>query len=285
MATWRSQADFPAFLAERGLSHVRPLFCDLSTAQGARAAAMSVGGHVDAVLHLASSGNPVWSSEHPGDELCVTALPLARLCEALTMDRLVFVSSGAVYEGLKGVVHPGMSVDPVLPYAVAKLTAEKYVRFFRGLGRVRSYLNVRFMGAYGPHEPRRKIYSRLVEAFGIRGEREFELRGDGKNWIDAMYVGDAVRGFLAMLRGEPCDRTLDFGVGSPLTLNELVRAAAATFGIDDVRITHTGSVAEHHAFRVSPEPMAELYGFHPTMPLEEGLRHLHAYLTGNAACE
>jgi nucleoside-diphosphate-sugar epimerase len=197
----------------------------------------------------------------------------------------VFVSSGAVYEGLKGVAHPEMSVDPVLPYAVAKLTAEKYVRFFRGLGRVRSYLNVRFMGAYGPHEPRRKIYSRLVEAFGIRGEREFELRGDGKNWIDAMYVGDAARGFLAMLTGEPCDRTLDFGVGSPLTLNELVRTAAATFGIDDVRITHTGSVAEHHAFRVSPEPMAELYGFHPTVPLEEGLRHLHAYLTGYPACE
>ncbi|NQT86647.1 NAD(P)-dependent oxidoreductase [bacterium] len=284
-ATWRSQADFPAFLAEQGLDHVRPVQGDLSAAEGARAVADAVGGHVDAVLHLASSGDPAWSAEHPGDELCATALPLARLCEALTTDRLVFVSSGIVYEGLEGVVRPGMPVDPVLPYAVAKLAAEQLVRFFRRQGRVGSYMNVRFMGAYGPHEPPRKIYTRLVQAFGIEGRREYELRGDGGNWIDAMYVDDAVRGLLAMVTGAPCDQTVDFGVGVPLTLNELVRAAAAAFGIDDVHITHAGSVAESHAFRISPEPVAALYGFRPIVPLAEGLRRLHAFLTGGAACE
>jgi len=278
VATWHRSEDFPSFLEAHGLSHVLGFRCDLRTADGAEALAEFVGGRADAVLHLVSSGNPAWSEAHPAEELCFTAVPLARLCERVATERLVFVSSGAVYEGLTGEVKPGLPLHPTLPYAVAKLAAERLVEFFRQRGRLGSYVIARLMGAYGPYEAPRKIYTRLVEAFGVRRERRFELRGDGQNWIDAMYVDDAVRGLLAMLTGAPSDLTVDFGVGAPLTLDELVRAAARTFGIDDVEIVHTGAVAEHHRFHVSAGRVAELYGFRPQVSLEEGLRRLHRWI-------
>lgn len=283
VATWHRSADFPDFVRAHGLDHVRPCQADLSTAEGADALAALLGGRADAVLHLVSSGDPAWSQEHPAQELCTTTLPLVRLLERITAGRLLFVSSGSVYEGLTGVADPSRPVSPTVPYSIAKLAAEQFVKSFRRAGRLGSYLIVRFMGAYGPYEPARKIYTRLVQAFALRRERRFELRGDGQNWIDAMYVGDAARGLLAMIEGAPSDLTLDFGLGEPLTLDGLVREAARTFGIEDVEIAHAGTVAEHHRFRISAEPVARLYGFRPAVPLGEGLRRLHEFLVEREA--
>lgn len=273
------------FIEANGLNHVQPFHCDLGTPEGAEALSCFVGGRVDAVLHLVSSSDPTWSIAHPAEEFNYTALPLARLCERVKSDRFVLVSSGAVYEGLTGVVGPSRPLRPTLPYAVAKLAAERLVEFFRQRGSVGSYVIVRFMGAYGPYEPPRKIYTRLVEAFGVRRQRQFKLRGDGENWIDAMYIDDAVRGLLAMLTGEPSDLTVDFGIGMPLTLNDLVRAAARTFGVEDVQIAYEGAVAEHHRFRVSPARVAELYNFVPHVPLEDGLHRLHRFILEHAGLE
>ena len=63
---------------------------------------------------------------------------------------------------------------------------------------VGSYVNVRFFGAYGPHEPARKITTRWMRAIDRRPAR-VHVRGDGENLIDFMYVDDAVDGFLTLM--------------------------------------------------------------------------------------
>src|SRR5205814_10129350 len=99
-------------------------------------------------------------------------------------------------------------------------------------------------------EPGRKIYTRLVRAFAEEKTRTFIIRGDGRNLIDAMYVDDAVRGFLMLLGAESdagaCE-TIDFASGTPLSIADLVRTAAATFGIDP-EIRFTGEVPEYIEF-------------------------------------
>ena len=79
--------------------------------------------------------------------------------------------------------------------------------------------------------------------------------------------------------------SLPFGIGMPLTLNDLVRAAARTFGVEDVQIAYEGAVAEHHRFRVSPARVAELYNFVPHVPLEDGLHRLHRFILEHAGLE
>jgi nucleoside-diphosphate-sugar epimerase len=92
-----------------------------------------------------------------------------------------------------------------------------------------------------------------------------------------MYVSDAIRGVLAVLGSEEVNHTLDFGSGTPLTINELVRTAARVFGCD-VELEHTGQVPEYIHFSMSGEAMERLYGFHPRVPLEEGLVRLAEHL-------
>ena len=85
---------------------------------------------------------------------------LVTFLEHCSVNHLVYLSSGAVYDGLVGAVSPETPCSPRLPYAISKLAAEQYVRFFsERRHRPASYINVRFFGAYGPYEPARKYAS------------------------------------------------------------------------------------------------------------------------------
>jgi UDP-glucose 4-epimerase len=190
---------------------------------------------------------------------------------------VVFLSSGAVYDGLRGHVSPETPVSPRLPYAIAKLASEQYLRFFaEHRHTVGSYVNVRFFGAYGPYEAPRKITTRWLSAMAS-GQRDFVVRGDGKNLIDFMYVDDAVDGFLTLLTASGEKRTVDFASGSPISVNEVVEAMAHAVGVD-VDVRHEGQVAEYIEFRSTDTTMRERFGVTPTITLAAGLERLRAHL-------
>jgi nucleoside-diphosphate-sugar epimerase len=169
-------------------------------------------------------------------------------------------------------------VSPRLPYAISKLASEQYLRFFaeHHLG-VSSYVNVRFFGAYGPYEPDRKITTKLLKALR-GGQRDYEIRGDGRNLIDFMYVDDAVDGFLALVKAKGERLTVDFASGSPISVNEVVRGVAGTLGVE-VAIRHAGQVPEYIEFHSADTTMRERFGIRPSVPFAEGLRRLSASLS------
>lgn len=282
-ATYHRTEDFPGFLAGHGLDQVRPVRVDLATTDP-EVLAERVGREHDAAIFLAANGDPALSVRIPRSDLAANALSVVAVLERVRIERLLFVSSGAVYDGLGGDVHPGVAVRPTLPYAISKLAAEHYVRSFTHAGHVRSAVSVRFFGAYGPHEPERKIYTRLVRTFGLEGGRTFTIRGDGRNLIDAMYVDDAVRGLLVLLRDQPTAgayQTVDLAAGAPLTIQDLVRKAAATFNIEP-EIVCAGEVPEYMEFRSADTTMRDRYQFRPEVPLGDGLLRLATHLTGAA---
>ena len=154
------------------------------------------------MLYLAANGDPAASSKRPRWDLESNTVAFVNTLEQCPADHVVYVSSGAVYDGLHGDVTPATPVSPRLPYAISKLASEQYLQFFcERRGTVSSYVNVRFFGAYGPYEAARKITTKWLQALA-RGEREFVIRGDGRNLIDFMYVDDAVDGFLALVKAQ-----------------------------------------------------------------------------------
>jgi UDP-glucose 4-epimerase len=269
-------ADFPVFLRASGLDHVRAVAADLSRPEGADAVAGD--GAFEACVFLAANGDPAVSVERPAFDLASNCATLVNLLERSCFRTLVFVSSGAVYDGLTGPVSPASCPRPRLPYAVSKLAAEAYLAHFRERGRVERTVTVRFFGAYGPYEPARKVYTRLVQRFGIEGDRRFTIRGDGQNLIDAMYVTDATRALRLILDTPPPEGAiLDLYCGRPLTLTDLVRRAAAAFGIDP-KIEYEGEVPKHIEFHSTDRTMAERFGFAPAVALADGLRCLCEHL-------
>src|SRR5581483_7320836 len=116
------------FVRHHGLTHVTPAACDLSNA--ADVDRLVAADPFDCVLYLAANGDPAISAARPVWDLQSNALAPVTLLERLRGGRVVFMSSGAVYDGLRGGVTPAAAVAPRLPYAISKLAAENYVRFF-----------------------------------------------------------------------------------------------------------------------------------------------------------
>jgi UDP-glucose 4-epimerase len=264
------------FVDEHQLSNVRVVRCDLTDAAAARAAAKRAGG-ADAVLYLAANSDPAASAARPRWDLESNTLALVTFLDTWTADHFVYLSSGAVYDGVIGSVSPATPVNPRLPYAISKLASEQYVRFFcERKHAIGSFINVRFFGAYGPYEPARKITTRWLLALAA-GQREFVLRGDGQNLIDFMHVDDAVDGMLRLVRARGTSATLDFASGAPMTVDDVVRAMGRALGVD-IAIRHQGDTEEYIRFHSADTTMRDRFAFMPSISFEDGVRRLAEFL-------
>jgi UDP-glucose 4-epimerase len=270
-----------SFVAEHRLDHVVPLRCDLRNAEDVKSVVRAVDGAADAVLYFAANGDPAASAERPLWDLESNATALVTFLEHCPAGHVVFASSGAVYDGLVGDVTPASPVAPRLPYAISKLASEQYLRFFaERRGSVGSYINVRFFGAYGPYEAERKITTRWLRAMS-RGQREFVIRGDGRNLIDFMYVDDAVDGFLTLLSARGSSATVDFASATPVTIDEVVYGMARALGVN-VTIRHEGEVPEYIQFRTVDTAMRDRFGVSPSIRFADGFARFHRFFAGQS---
>jgi UDP-glucose 4-epimerase len=282
VAVYHRTGDLPAFVADHALTHVRPVPCDLTDPASVDALVEATGGPVDAVLYLAANGDPAASAARPRWDLESNAMALVTFLERCTAGHVVFMSSGAVYDGLQGDVTPASKVSPRLPYAISKLASEQYLRFFaERRGTVGSWINVRFFGAYGPFEAPRKITTRWLTA-AMAGQRTFTVRGNGENLIDFMYVDDAVEGLLRLVRATGESGTVDFASGAPVTVNAVIDAMARTLGVD-ITIDHEGHTEEYIQFRSVDRSMRDRFGFSPRVPFEDGIARLLVFLSDAGA--
>ncbi len=278
VAVYHRTQGLDAFVKARGLPNVRVEQCDLLDPSAVSALASRIG-RPDAMLYLAANGDPAASAERPRWDLDSNTAAFVTTLEHCPSDHVVYVSSGAVYDGLNGPVTPATPVSPRLPYAISKLASEQYVRFFAERRQsIGSYVNVRFFGAYGPYEAPRKITTKWLSA--IRdGQREFVIRGNGQNLIDFMYVDDAVDGFLALTKAAGTKATVDFASGAPVTVDEIVATMARVAGVN-VSIRHEGSVPEYIEFRSADTTMHDTFGCVPGVSFERGLQQLRTFLSG-----
>jgi UDP-glucose 4-epimerase len=277
IAVYNSTPVLEGFVKEHGLTNVRPIKCNLLDEGDVQRLARAIGEKPDAMLYLAANGDPAASSQRVRWDLESNTLAFVTCLEQCPATHVVYVSSGAVYDGMRGSVSPSTPVSPALPYAISKLASEQYLKFFaEHRGTVESYVNVRFFGAYGPYEAPRKITTRWLQAMAA-GQRDFVIRGDGRNLIDFMYVDDAVDGFLALVTAKGAKLTVDFASGTPVSINDIVSRMAALLGVD-VTVRHEGTVPEYIEFRSTDPAMRERFGILPSTTFEQGMERLRRHL-------
>ena len=272
--------DLHEFVAAHALAHVTPVACDLTDADAVRAMAARIG-RCDAALHLAANGDPAASAARAAWDLRLNTVALVNVLERCELDRLVYLSSGAVYDGRQGEVTPATPVNPLLPYAIAKLASERYVAFFAERRHaLAGYANVRFFGAYGPYEAPRKITTRFVRTV-LDGGREFVVRGDGRNLIDFMYVDDAVDALLRVVGDRAFSGTVDLASGAPATITDVVGAMTRALGAA-IAVRYEGDVPEYIEFRSADRTMRDRFGFAASTPFETGIRRLYEFFAQTA---
>lgn len=271
---------FLQFVSQHELRNVQPVACDVTDIHQVQHIMADCGNVFDSCLALASNTSIPLSIEQPAQDLSINTLGLLTILETCVFDHVVFLSTGTVYDGLTGRVGPTSAVFPVLPYAISKLTSEQYIRaFVRYRQTLKHATIIRFFGAYGPYEPERKLYTKLVRQFAFERNPCFTVTGDGEDYIDAMYVDDACQALMAVLQTSPEERIccIDLGAGRGERVNQVVTRAAHLFGVEP-QIQHIGTPASYIQFCIDARPFAHRYNFSTTIPLEVGLKRLAAHL-------
>jgi len=280
VATYNTDKSFLSFVEGLHSNKIVAEKCDFLNLHDLESLKRKCGAHYNLCIYLLANSDPSKSVVDPSFDLRCNTESLINFLQLFRINQFIFFSSGAVYEGHEGVVFPDMPLSPTLPYTISKLASEAYIRHFRKKGAISKYLIVRFFGAYGPYEPSRKVYTKLVKQFYFDRGEEFSIRGNGLNLIDAMYVDDAVEGILRMANASLEDTVIDFCGGAPITIQDLVLKAAEIFGITKPKIVQKGETAEYNKFYANSLPFTQRYGFKPKTGLAEGLHKLAKFLEG-----
>ncbi len=139
--------------------------------------------------------------------------------------RIVFASSSSVY-GNSGTL-PRVEtdhVDPIAPYAVSKLAAERYcVSFTRVYPQVETVC-LRYFNVFGPGQDPRSQYAAVVPRFiaAIAEGRTVSIYGDGEQSRDFTFVSNVVEAnLLAADAAEASGAVVNIATGMPVTVNKL----------------------------------------------------------------
>ena len=279
IALYNKSYDFLNFISDHKIKNVFTEKINLLNRDHLKYLVQKYGNQFDGCIYLAANSDPAISVHNPLDDIESNTLTLINLLDLINIKRLLFFSSGAVYDGLVGDVNPKSHVNPLLPYAISKLASEQYIKFYKSVHKkIEEYILIRFFGAYGPFEPHRKIFNKLIKNFAFDKNESFIIRGDGENFIDAMYVEDTIQGIKNIFNSEISNVTVDFSSNQPITINQLVNRAAKLFGIDEPEIIHEGNVPEYIKFKVSCNDFNALFKFMPSISLEEGLMKFYNFL-------
>jgi UDP-glucose 4-epimerase len=189
--------------------------------------------------------------------------------------RVVFASSSSVY-GNSGELPrvETQNPDPISPYGVSKLAAERYCVSFARVYPLET-VALRYFNVFGPNQDPASQYSAVVPRFvtAIADGQPVSIYGDGEQRRDFTYVSNVVdANLLAADADGVSGEVLNVATGRATTVNELADAIGALLGRSverEEQPERTGDVRDSWA---DVTRARELLGWQPRIELDEGLR-------------
>lgn len=198
--------------------------------------------------------------------------------------RVVFSSSTSVYGSSRTLpTSEEAAPDPISPYGVAKLAAERYCISFSRVYESFESVVLRYFNVFGPRQSPSSQYAAVVPLFAtaIAAGLPIEIHGDGEQSRDFTYVGNVVD--ATILAGEKSGANgeiFNIAAGTPASVNHLAETIGAILGKPVERHNlppRAGDIRDSWADLSKAERML---GYKPAIGLGDGLRRTIEFLRG-----
>jgi nucleoside-diphosphate-sugar epimerase len=234
---------------------------------------------VEVVYHLGALGSVPRSVQDPLTSSAVNVegtlnVLLAARDEGIR--RVVFSSSSSVYgSGAVLPVDETMASDPISPYGVAKLAAERYcVSFSRVYDSFESVV-LRYFNVFGPRQSPFSQYAAMVPLFitAIAHGKPVTIFGDGEQSRDFTYVENVVDATLRASEAEGASgRIFNIAAGSPASVNAVADAIGRILDKPVERLEAPPRPGDIRDSWADVSEAGRVLGYRPSIDLEEGLR-------------
>jgi nucleoside-diphosphate-sugar epimerase len=188
--------------------------------------------------------------------------------------RVVYASSSSVYGANPALPkREELSLEPISPYAVAKLAGEGYCRSFFEIYGLET-VSLRYFNVFGPRQDPLSQYAAVIPNFttAYLGGRSPTIFGDGEQSRDFTYVDNVVLANSLALKAEGASgKAFNIACGERITLNRLVSELRSITGREvEVDYVEARPGEVRHSQADISLAQSEL-GYRPTVGLRDGL--------------
>jgi UDP-glucose 4-epimerase len=234
---------------------------------------------VEVVFHLGALGSVPRSVQDPLTSSAVNVegtlnVLLAARDEGIR--RVVYSSSSSVYGPRRELpVTEDMPPDPISPYGVAKLAAERYCVSFSRVYESFETVVVRYFNVFGPRQSPFSQYAAVIPLFvtAIEAGEPILVYGDGEQRRDFTYVSNVVDGTIRAAEAAGASgRIFNVAASAPATVNDVAAAIGAVLGKPVEKTFAPPRVGDIRDSWADVSAAREVLGWEPTVDLEDGLR-------------
>ena len=234
---------------------------------------------VEVVFHLGALGSVPRSVQDPLTSSAVNiegTLNVLLAARDEGIRRVVYSSSSSVYGPKRELpVTEDMPPDPISPYGVAKLAAERYCVSFSRVYESFESVVVRYFNVFGPRQSPFSQYAAVIPLFvtAIAAGEPILVYGDGEQRRDFTYVSNVVDGTIRAAEAAGASgRIFNVAASAPATVNEVAAAIGAVLGKPVEKTFAPLRVGDIRDSWADVSAAREVLGWEPTVDLEDGLR-------------
>ncbi len=170
--------------------------------------------------------------------------------------------------------------DPISPYAVAKLAAERFCTSFSRVYAM-EIVSLRYFNVFGPRQDPLSQYAAVVPRFirAVHERRPVTVYGDGEQSRDFTYVDNVVAAnLLAADTSSVQGEIVNVATGSSVTVNELADTIGRLLSAPVEKAYEREREADVRASWADLSEARRLLAYEPHVDLEEGLRRTIDFL-------
>ena len=247
---------------------------DMGNADAARAAVKEI----DVVLHEGALPSVPRSVDDPAatHRHCVDAtFTLLMAARDAKIKRFVYAASSSAYGDTP--ILPKvetMPVNPLSPYAAAKLMCEYYCSVFYKVFGLET-ISLRYFNVFGPNQDPTSQYAAAIPAFvtSILKDTPPTIYGDGEQSRDFTYVDNVVEANLLAARAKQTKgEVINIACGEAITVNAIIDMINKIVG-KNVKPTYVPSRKGDVKHSLADITQAKkLIGFKPVVSFKDGLK-------------
>jgi nucleoside-diphosphate-sugar epimerase len=233
---------------------------------------------IDVVLHEGALPSVPRSVDDPAatHRHCVNAtFTLLLAARDAKVKRFVYAASSSAYGDTPTLPKvETMPVNPLSPYAAAKLMGEYYCSVFYKVFGLET-ISLRYFNVFGPQQDPASQYAAAIPAFvtSILKGKPPTIYGDGEQSRDFTYVDNVVEANLLAARAEKTGgEVVNIACGEAVTVNEIINMINEITGkkVKPVYTSARKGDVKHSLADITAA--RKLLGFKPVVSFKDGLR-------------
>jgi UDP-glucose 4-epimerase len=234
---------------------------------------------VEVVFHLGALGSVPRSVQDPLTSSAVNiegTLNVLLAARDEGVRRVVYSSSSSVYGIRRELpVREDQAAEPLSPYGVAKLAAERFCVSFSRVYESFQTVVVRYFNVFGPRQSPFSQYAAVIPLFitAIANGKPVRIEGDGEQRRDFTYVSNVVDGTIRAAEAEGANgQIFNVAASSPVSVNQVADAIGAILGKPVQKESAPARAGDIRDSWADVRRAREVLGWEPSVGFEDGLQ-------------